>query len=51
MNEVSLARAAEAIARLREREGKPNRPRYILGPQRYFSECDPASRASLVLPW
>ena len=40
-----------AAARLREREGKPNRPRYILGLQRYFSECEPASRASLVLPW
>jgi uridine kinase len=40
-----------AAARLLEREGKPNRPRYILGLQRYFSECDPGSRASLVLPW
>jgi uridine kinase len=40
-----------AAARLLERDGKPNRPRYALGLQRYFSECDPASRASLVLPW
>jgi uridine kinase len=40
-----------AGARLLEREGMPNRPRYILGLQRYFAECDPASRASLVLPW
>ena len=40
-----------AGARLLQREGKPNRPRYILGLRRYFEECDPASLASLVLPW
>ena len=40
-----------AAARMLERDGKPNRPRYILGLRRYFAECDPASRASLVLPW
>ena len=40
-----------AGARLLEREGKPNRPRYIIGLQRYFEACEPASRASLVLPW
>jgi uridine kinase len=49
---ILLQVAPEVVAaRLREREGKPNRPRYILGLQRYFSECEPASRASLVLPW
>ena len=40
-----------AAARLLEREGKPNRPRYIVGLQLYFAACDPRSRASLVLPW
>jgi MoxR-like ATPase len=40
-----------ATARLLDREGKPNRPRYILGLKRYFEARDPRSRASLVLPW
>ena len=37
--------------RLLARDGKPTRPRYVLGQQRYFAECDPRRRASLVLPW
>ena len=37
--------------RIHAREGKPNRRRYIRGLQLYFEACDPASRASLVLPW
>lgn len=40
-----------AGARMLERDGIANRPRYILGQQRYFEACDPRSRASLVLPW
>ncbi len=40
-----------AAGRLLAREGKPTRPRYVLGQQRYFAACDPHSRASLVLAW
>jgi len=40
-----------AGARILEREGKPNRPRYVLGQRLYFETSDPRSRASLVLPW
>ena len=43
--------AAVAAERLLAREGKPTRERYVLGWQRYVEACDPASRASLVLPW
>jgi uridine kinase len=40
-----------AAERLLAREGKPTRDRYVLGNELYFETCDPASRASLVLPW
>ncbi len=40
-----------AAERLLAREGKPTRPRYVLGQRRYFAAGDPSSRASLVLAW
>ena len=42
---------AVAAQRLRHRDGKPVRHRYVRGQQLYFAEADPAKAASLVLRW